>query len=130
VLWVGSVLPLDVGILQRAFGLSVECVIPTQVSCVPGTAGSRKKITTLEGIQRRGIKLDTLVGPGGQRRQNQNLSAMRAKILPTHAKFNPHLYLGTVHWVRLTLEESYSGLCTGSGSTSALLCFTLCAECF
>ena len=61
-------------------------------------AGSRKKITTLENIQRRGIRLDMITGnprPGGQ-----NLSSLRTRVMPTHEKFDSHLYLGTVHWVR------------------------------
>lgn len=62
-------------------------------------AGSRKKITTLEGIQRRGIELDALTGGTNRRVQQPNLASMRSKIMPTHEKFQPHAYLGTVHWV-------------------------------
>lgn len=61
-------------------------------------AGSRKKITTLENIQRRGIKLDMITG--GARPGGQNLSSLRTRVMPTHEKFDSHLYLGTVHWVR------------------------------
>lgn len=62
-------------------------------------AGSRKKITTLENIQRRGIKLDMITG--GARPGGQNLSSLRTRVMPTHEKFDSHLYLGTVHWVRV-----------------------------
>ncbi len=61
--------------------------------------GSRKKITTLENIQRRGIKLDTVQGSGA-RQGPANLASLRTRVMPTHEKFDSNLYLGFVHWVR------------------------------
>ncbi|CAL8463713.1 g3247 [Coccomyxa elongata] len=69
-------------------------------------AGSRKKITTLENIQRRGIKLDMITG--GARPGGQNLSSLRTRVMPTHEKFDSHLYLGTVHW-ETTLADLQAG---------------------
>ena len=61
-------------------------------------AGSRKKITTLENIQRRGIKLENIQGKNA-RPGNPNLASLRTRVMPTHEKFDSNLYLGFVHWV-------------------------------
>ena len=55
------------------------------------------------GIQRRGINLKAVApvgnAAGGDR---ASLAAMRSKVMPTQEKFDPVVYLGTVHWVRLS----------------------------
>lgn len=53
------------------------------------------------GIQRRGINLKA-VAPGANAagRDRASLAVMRSKIMPTQEKFDPIVYLGTVHWVR------------------------------
>jgi hypothetical protein len=68
-------------------------------------AGGRKGISTLENVQRRGIRLDAAPGaegaePGSRRAQAANLAHLRARVIPTQEKFDPHVYLGTLHWVR------------------------------
>lgn len=54
------------------------------------------------GIQRRGIKLKA-VAPGGDAARNEraSLAHMRSEVMPTQEKFDPIIYLGTVHWVCL-----------------------------
>ncbi|EIE27758.1 hypothetical protein COCSUDRAFT_64368 [Coccomyxa subellipsoidea C-169] len=69
--------------------------------------GSRKKITTLENIQRRGIKLDTVQGSGA-RQGPANLASLRTRVMPTHEKFDSNLYLGFVHW-ETTLADLQHG---------------------
>ena len=76
----------------------------------PAGPAGRKGIGTLEAIQRRGIKLDAAPGgpggggeggpPGGRKAQQGALAHLRARVIPTQEKFNPHVYLGTLHWVR------------------------------
>ncbi len=52
------------------------------------------------GIQRRGINLKS-VAPGGDSAGNERatLAHLRSKVMPTQEKFDPVVYLGTVHWV-------------------------------
>jgi len=91
--------------------------------------GSRKKITTLEGIQRRGIKLDVIESGGGGRGrvQHPNLASLRTKVMPTHEKFNPNLYLGTVHWVcaRLLHAATANHVCGGQHTLVSITVFLL-----
>lgn len=53
------------------------------------------------GIQRRGMNLKA-VAPGGEAAMSDRarLAHMRSKVMPTQEKFDPIVYLGTVHWVR------------------------------
>ncbi|KAK9917910.1 hypothetical protein WJX75_009504 [Coccomyxa subellipsoidea] len=76
-------------------------------------AGSRKKITTLENIQRRGIKLENIQGKNA-RPGNPNLASLRTRVMPTHEKFDSNLYLGFVHW-----ETSLADLQTGRDNLQA-----------
>lgn len=41
------------------------------------------------------------VAPGGTGTRSASLAHMRSKVMPTQEKFDPVVYLGTVHWVRL-----------------------------
>ena len=42
------------------------------------------------------------VAPGGDSAGNEraSLAHMRSRVMPTQEKFDPVVYLGTVHWVR------------------------------
>ena len=44
------------------------------------------------------------VAPGGEAALSDRarLVHMRSKVMPTQEKFDPIIYLGTVHWVSLT----------------------------
>ena len=52
------------------------------------------------GMQRRGMNLKSLA-PGGN--EHASLAQMRSKVMPTQEKFDPVVYLGTVHWVSVRL---------------------------
>ncbi|CAL5224212.1 g6858 [Coccomyxa viridis] len=72
-------------------------------------APSRRNITTLEGMQRRGMNLKSLA-PGGDSAGNERatLAHLRSKVMPTQEKFDPVVYLGTVHW-ETTLADLQQG---------------------
>ena len=70
--------------------------------CAVHAACHKKRCAICAGIQRRGMNLKA-VAPGGEAALSDRarLAHMRSKVMPTQEKFDPIIYLGTVHWVSL-----------------------------